>query len=146
MLLKQSIILAAACAAALSTFACDEPTDVDASESLACAEPSLPLAPPPGVSLEASVDDISFREPGPPSAIYVTKWGGLDIRRAGFKSIVDSCTKYGDPKLTCTLSWYDPDTSVDGNQVVGLGCSMEASAALLACYSGMFKQNGGKNI
>lgn len=117
--------------------ACDDQTDSPDVEGLVIASPD---------NLEPDADVVSFREPGPPSAIYVTQWGGKSINRAGFKSIIDSCTKYGDPKLTCTLSWYDPDTSVAGDQVVGLGCSMMASQALLTCYSGMFKQNGGKDL
>lgn len=145
MLFKQSLILAVACAAALSTIACDESTD-DSTESLACTEPSLPLAPPPGVSLEASVDDISFREPGPPSAIYVTEWQGAEIHRAQFAAITKACLKHGDPQLTCTLSWYDPDTSTADGQVVGIGCSAVVTAGYVNCYRDLFLQYGGQEI
>ncbi len=120
--------------AILTTPACDEASpDVD----------GLALASPEGAAPDA--DDVSFREPGPPAALYITTYQGADIYRAGFKSIVDNCWKHGNPRLTCTLSWYKPDKEKD-EQVVGIGCSMVASTAFLSCHRDIFLQNGGKAL
>ena len=99
----------------------------------------LVLASPDG----AEPADVSFREPGPANGIYITKWKGQEIRRDQFVLMVKSCFKYGDPKLTCTFSWYDPDTSTGDDHVVGLGCSAKASTAYVGCFLDLFNQNGG---
>lgn len=143
MLFKQSIILAAACAAALFTIACDESTD-DSTESLACAAASLPLAPPPGTELPEP-GDVSFREQGPPAALYVTEWQDKTINRAVAKQIIDACVKQIDPPQTCTLSWYQPDTTKP-TFVMGLGCSMLATIPLLDCYRTKFLANDAQGI
>lgn len=129
-------LMAAVLTISLSTItACDDQApDVD----------GLVIASPGG--LEPDLDAVGFREPGPPHAVYVTEWNGGKIRREGFKAIVDNCVKHGDPALTCTLSWYDPDTSTAGGQVVGIGCSMVASDAFVDCHRQLFLQNGGQGL
>lgn len=116
--------------------ACD---DVDPDTSV----DGLLLVSPDGVE-PADVDDVSFRG-GPPAALYVTKWGGKTINRAVAKTIIDHCVKQADPPQTCTLSWYQPDTTKP-TFVLGLGCSMMATIPLLDCYRNAFLANGGKAI
>lgn len=117
--------------------ACDE-VDPDTA-----ASDGLLLVSPEGVE-PADVDDVSFRG-GPPAALYVTKWGGKAINRAVAKQIIDHCVKQIDPPQTCTLSWYQPDTTKP-TFVLGLGCSMMATIPLLDCYRTAFLTNGGKAI
>ncbi len=139
MQMNRTILAAALCAAALSIPACDDADTVERVDI-----DGLAIASPEGLAPDA--DAVDFREPGPPSALYVTEWDGGKIRRAGFKQIIDNCWKHGDPVLTCTLSWYDPDTSTAGTQVVGIGCSMVASQGFLDCHKALFLQNGGKPL
>lgn len=137
MLLKRSTILAAAlcAAAALSTIACDEtePISVD----------GLALASPEGLAPNADV--VDFREPGPPSAIYITKMGQKYIRRSNVKTLIDQCAQQVDPPQTCTLSWYQPDTTKP-DFVLGLGCSMLATWPLFKCYHDAFMAYGAQGI
>lgn len=137
MLMKQYPIIAAAmCAAALSTPACDDAEHVEVD--------GLVLASPEGVTPDD--DAVDFRgDPGPPKAIYVTKWQGKTIGRAEAKQIIDACAKQVNPPQTCTLSWYQPDTTKP-DFVLGLGCSMMATIPLLDCYRTAFLQNGAQGI
>lgn len=105
----------------------------------------LGLAPPPDAPAPGE-GAIDFREQGPPAALYITTVGGKPIHKAEFASLVNACWKVGDPPLTCTLSWYQPDVTVSTEFVLGLGCSEVASQAILDCYRTLFKNNGGKAI
>jgi hypothetical protein len=122
-----------ALAAALTTPACDPAAD-------ACESPApvdgdapgaLPMVPP--VELDQAEDTITLREQGPPQGLYITALNGKPIGRAGAKAIIDACAKQVDPPQTCSLSWYQPDTS-QPTRVLGVGCSMMASYPLWKCY------------
>ncbi len=130
--------LLALAAASLTTIACDPEADTcEAPDPVdAAAEGSLQVAPP--VQLEPDSDAISLREQGPPAGLYLSAWGGKPINRAVAKAIVDACKSQVDPPQTCTLSWYQPDTS-DPTRVLGLGCSMIASWPLWDCYRKAFE-------
>ena len=104
----------------------------------------LLLASPEGVE-PAEVDEVSFREPGPPAALYITTLGNQPIHKAQFEALVNSCWKHGDPPLTCTLSWYKPDKT-QPTFVLGLGCSEMATFAIMDCYRTLFLGNGGQAL
>lgn len=116
--------------------ACD---DVDSEPVTVVA---LPLAEP-----EIAEDGaVSFRgDPGEPEALYITQWGNNDIHRIQFSKAIMYCALQKDPPLTCTLSWYQPD-STKPERVLGLGCSMMADYNLWQCYQSAWIANGGKPL
>lgn len=115
------------------TPACDAAENIDL-----CATPStLELAPPDGVTLPS----ITLREQGPPAGLYVTELGGEAFFRDEFVKVVQACSDQPNPKLTATLSWYQPDLTND-SMVLGLGVSMMAPASLHKCWATLFEANG----
>lgn len=135
--MKRSLLPVVAVAAALfPVSACD---DVDDQPVTVVA---LPLAEP-------EIDDdgsIAFREgPSDPEALYITKWAGGTIRRLQFVQAIMACNNLPNPALTCTLSWYQPD-STKPERVLGIGCSMMADFSLFSCYRNVWLQNGGKPL
>lgn len=115
----------------LSTIAVAAPACDPDEGSDACQEPhaALEMVGPP----DFGDDDLRFREQGPPQGLYITALNGKPIGRAGAKAIIDACAKQVDPPQTCSLSWYQPDTS-QPTRVLGVGCSMMASYPLWKCY------------
>lgn len=105
---------------------CDAPAPVDG-EALG----SIQLAPP--AELDLAADAVAFREQGPAQGLVVTKLNGKAINRAAAKAMIDACAKQVDPPQTCSISWYQPDTS-QPDRVLGVGCSMMASYPLWKCY------------
>lgn len=105
----------------------------------AANSPPIPLMPPSG--LDGESDDLEFREAGPPALLWLSQWQGKTIDRAVAKQIIDACAKQLNPPQTCTLSWYQPDTTKP-DFVLGLGCSMMATMPLLKCYRDKFLANG----
>ena len=125
-------VLALAALTILPT-ACD-----DRDPAAECPGPAeLALATPS----EAPPPDISFREQGPPAGLYTTKLSGAMIKRASVAKMVMSAEGQPDPNETCTLSWYQPDTTKD-EMVLGLGCSMLAPLSLWQHYRQIFLANG----
>lgn len=103
----------------------------------ACDEGSSDLR----VAEPFDVAEINFREgPSDPEAMYIIKWAGSVIHRAEFSKAVQACAGQKDPPLTCTLSWYQPD-STKPERVLGLGCSMFADYSLFACYRDAWLEN-----
>lgn len=114
-------------------------------ESPTHAPRMMPLAPPPGVDLSVHEfveldDDVSFREQGPPAGLYTSKISGQAIHRDQVAKLVLSAEGLADPAQTCTLSWYQPDTSKN-EMVLGLGCSMLAPMELWTHYRKIFEAN-----
>lgn len=97
----------------------------------------LSIAPPPGVELP----DLTFREQGPPSALWTGKFNGQSILRAHVVKMILSAGGQPDPTQGCTLSWYQPDTTKD-EMVLGLGCSMLAPFFLWQHYRDLWLSNG----
>lgn len=124
--------------AAATLPACDPAADTDAAVAADCpqAEP-ISLATP----VDVPVDDLAFREQGPPAGMYITAINGKTIVRKGFNALINACNTQPDPPLTCTLSYYQPDTSKD-ERVLGLGCSMMAPFKLWACYTDLWSSQG----
>jgi len=133
MTIRPLLTLLALAAAALTTPACDP--EADACEAPAPVDGDAPgallMAPP--VELDQGEDTIRLREQGPPQGLYLTTLNGKPIGRAGAKAIIDACAKQVDPPQTCSLSWYQPDTSKP-ERVLGVGCSMMAAYPLWKCY------------
>ena len=91
-------------------------------------------------------DDVAFRgDPSPPEALYITKWSEAPIRRDDVLELVMSCKQHKDPVQTCTLSWYQPD-STKPERVLGLGCSMMADFDLWKCYHEVMLKNGAQPL
>lgn len=97
----------------------------------------LSIAPPPGVELPG----LTFREQGPPSALWTGKFNGQSILRAHVVKTILSAGGQPDPTQGCTLSWYQPDTTKD-EMVLGLGCSMLAPFSLWQHYRDLWLSNG----
>lgn len=119
-----SALAAPACDPAADS--CEAPAPVDGE-----APGSIQLAPP--AELDLAADSIAFREQGPPMGLIITQITGAPIKRAGFVSMIQACKKQADPPLTCSISWYQPDTSKQ-ERVLGVGCSMMAGQSLWQCY------------
>lgn len=85
---------------------------------------------------------LSFREQGPPQNLVITEYGDATIKRSDFAKLIMSADGLADPPLTCTLSWYQPDTTKP-DRVLGLGCSMMATFKLFEFYRTVFEDNGG---
>lgn len=119
--------------------AAEECPAVDGSEPFVAAE-RLHIAAPEGAPPPA---EYTFREQGPPAGLYTSKLGGAVIKRADVAKLVLSATQAGlpDPNQTCTLSWYQPDTT-KSEMVLGLGCSMMAPFKLWEHYRTIFVSNG----
>lgn len=116
--------------------ACDTQQEATACPVVA----DLALADPAGFDAPA----ISLREQGPPLGIYITSMGGDSITRDGFVKLINACSGLEDPALTCSLSWYQPDTTQTA-RVMGLGCSAVVSEPLWSCYRAVFDKLGGIN-
>lgn len=132
--MKRSLLPVAALAAlTLPVSACDDVEDQPVTVV------ALPLVEP-----EIAEDGVvSFRgDPGEPEGLYITKWGGNAIHRTQFVKAILACGVQSDPPLTCTLSWYQPDSSKP-ERVLGLGCSMMADFNLWQCYQSAWIANGG---
>ena len=147
---KMLSILALAALTLSLTPACDAEPDaqdnaaeecpaVDGSEPFVAAE-RLVFAAPEGAPPPA---EYTFREQGPPSGLYTSKLGGQPIKRADVCKMLESATANGqpDPNETCTLSWYQPDTS-KSEMAMGIGCSMMAPFSLWEFFRKMFLNNG----
>ncbi len=117
---------------------CSNPA-LDGSEPFVAAE-RLHIAAPEGAPPPA---EYTFREQGPPAGLYTSKLNGLQIKRADVAKLVMTATQAGlpDPAQTCTLSWYQPDTT-KSEMVLGLGCSMMAPFKLWEHYRTIFVNNG----
>lgn len=121
-ILLTTITVAPACDAPAES--CEQPDPVDGT-----APAALHMVGP----AELDVDALAFREQGPAQGLYLTKINGKAINRAAAKAMIDACAKQVDPPQTCSLSWYQPDTS-QPERVLGVGCSMMASYPLWKCY------------
>lgn len=115
---------------------CDDAPAVDG-----LALGGLNMAPP--AELDTDPAAIAFREQGPPQGLVLTKLNGKTINRAAAKSMIDACIKQVDPPQTCSISWYQPDTS-QPERVLGVGCSMMASWPLFKCYFDYMTAQGAK--
>lgn len=147
-LIRMTALALAAFSLTLTT-ACDDPATqdnaaeecpaIDGSEPFVTAE-RLSFAAPEGAPPPA---EYTFREQGPPAGLYTSKIGGAVIKRSTVAKLVLSATQAGlpDPNQTCTLSWYQPDTTKD-EMVLGLGCSMMAPFKLWDHYRTIFVGNG----
>ncbi len=121
-LLLSTLTLAACDDAAQS---CESPAPVDGD-----APGALRLVAP--VELQG-IEPIAFREQGPPAGLYTSTMNGKPIHRAEAVAMINACAKQIDPPQTCSISWYQPDTS-QPERVLGVGCSMMASYPLWKCY------------
>lgn len=109
----------------------------DGGETIIAAD-RLVFAAPAGAPTTA----LSFREQGPPQNLVITEYGGATIKRSDFAKLIMSADGLTDPPLTCTLSWYQPDTTKP-DRVLGLGCSMMAPFKLFEFYRTVFEDNDG---
>lgn len=115
---------------------------VDGSDDTFVVAPRLTFAAPEGAPPPA---EYTLREQGPPENLVITSYGGAKITRAAFAKLVMSAEGQKDPPMTCTLSWYQPDTT-KSERVLGLGCSMLAPGPLWDSYRATFLQNGGAPV
>lgn len=130
---------AAGCDADTGQADAEECPAVDGSDDTFVVAPRLTFAAPEGAPPPA---EYTLREQGPPENLVITSYGGAKILRSAFAKLVMSAQGQKDPPLTCTLSWYQPDTT-KSERVLGLGCSMLAPGPLWDSYRQTFLDNGG---
>lgn len=128
--------------------ACDPEAESDAAEECPAVDGSEPFVVAPRLAFAAPADapppaEYTFREQGPPAGLYTSSIGGTPIKRGTVAKLILTATEAGlvDPNETCTLSWYQPDTTKD-TMVLGLGCSMMAPFKLWDHYRQIFIAEG----
>jgi hypothetical protein len=146
--MHKHFITALALLAFTATPACDAPEADEAAAECPAVDGSEPFVVSPRLAFAAPEDapppaEYTFREQGPPAGLYTSKINGVQIKRADVAKLVLTATQAGlvDPAQTCTLSWYQPDTT-KSEMVLGLGCSMMAPFKLWDHYRQIFIANG----